>query len=429
MKKALVLGGGGSKGAYEIGVWKALDELGIQFDIVTGTSIGAMIGAMYVQGEYARAYDLWDHIHVDDVMMNGINVDLDIELIMSQKGKYKNFLQSVIQHKGADISPFIKLLQEYFDCDKFFSSPLDYGCMTYNFTKREPHPVLKKDLTRDNALDYIIASASCFPAFPMKHINNEKFIDGGYYDNVPIELARSMGAEKIVAVDLKSIGMNQIHEAQEDVIYIEPQVPLGSFLLFDEERIQRNMKLGYQDTMKKFQKRLGSIYTFFPHDVNCIIRFEAYVQIEMQHMKDIVQKERMNLLIKKVITHQLISGFSKYKEHDLPHFRMLEMIAYEFGMDDIGIWDFTTFLQQVMSIADHHITVLEKVSSDKKKLKEALRNLKNQTGKKIICSIYHLMNHADVEQQKELKALALLMNDSFVMAYLLHVVHTHKVIE
>lgn len=46
MKRALVLGGGGAKGAYEIGVWKALNELGEQFDLVCGTSIGALIGAM-----------------------------------------------------------------------------------------------------------------------------------------------------------------------------------------------------------------------------------------------------------------------------------------------------------------------------------------------------------------------------------------------
>lgn len=429
MKKALVLGGGGSKGAYEIGVWKALDELGMQFDIVTGTSIGAMIGAMYVQGEYDRAYELWDHLHVDDVMMNGINVDMDIELIMSQKGKYKDFLQSVIHNKGADISPFMKLLQEYYNVEKFFSSPLDYGCMTYNFTKRKPQPMLKKDLTKENSLDYIIASASCFPAFPMKIINDEKFIDGGYYDNVPIELARSMGAEEIVAVDLKSVGVNQIHEAQKDVIYIEPQVPLGSFLLFDKDRIHRNMELGYQDTMKKFQKYVGSIYTFSPVDVNHIIQFEDYVKVEMQRIEDVMKRDQMNVLIKKVLSHQLISGFSKFQNYDWPYFRMLEMIAYEFGMEDIGVWDFRTFLKQVMTIADHHETVLEKVSNDKRKLKEALINLKNQTGKEIICSIYHLMKDVEAEQQKELEALAVLMNDSFVMAYLLHAVHTHTIIE
>lgn len=46
MKRVLVFGGGGSKGAYEIGVWKALDELGLHFDAVCGTSIGALIGTM-----------------------------------------------------------------------------------------------------------------------------------------------------------------------------------------------------------------------------------------------------------------------------------------------------------------------------------------------------------------------------------------------
>ena len=69
MKKALVLGGGGSKGAYEIGVWKALDELDQHFDIVCGTSIGAMIGVLYVQQEYDKAYELWSNLTIDDVML------------------------------------------------------------------------------------------------------------------------------------------------------------------------------------------------------------------------------------------------------------------------------------------------------------------------------------------------------------------------
>ena len=49
-KTALVLSGGGSRGAYEIGVWKALKTLGIQIDMVMGTSVGAINGAMIVQG-------------------------------------------------------------------------------------------------------------------------------------------------------------------------------------------------------------------------------------------------------------------------------------------------------------------------------------------------------------------------------------------
>ena len=129
MKKALVLGGGGSKGAYEIGVWKALDELDQHFDIVCGTSIGAMIGVLYVQQEYDTAYELWSNLTIDDVMLNGIDLDMDIELIMSQKGKYKAFLESFVEHKGADITPFYNMIHRLYDPEKFFNSPIYYGCM------------------------------------------------------------------------------------------------------------------------------------------------------------------------------------------------------------------------------------------------------------------------------------------------------------
>ena len=122
MKRALVLGGGGSKGAYEIGVWKALDEMHQQFDLVCGTSIGAMIGVLYVQHDYPKAYDLWKDLKVEDIMVNGVNLDKDIELIMSQKGKYADFLSSYIHHKGADITPFIETITPLFDADAFFNS-------------------------------------------------------------------------------------------------------------------------------------------------------------------------------------------------------------------------------------------------------------------------------------------------------------------
>lgn len=88
-------------------------------------------------------------------------------------------------------------------------------------------------------------------------------MDGGYYDNVPVELARSMGAQEIVAVDLKAVGKKKLHHPQKDLVYIEPQVSLGSFLLFDQARIHRNMTLGYQDTLKKIQPLSGQYLYLF----------------------------------------------------------------------------------------------------------------------------------------------------------------------
>ena len=71
MKMAIVLGGGGSKGAYQIGAWRALKELGIKYDIITGTSIGAFNGAMMVQGDFEKALALWREIDIDKVILDG----------------------------------------------------------------------------------------------------------------------------------------------------------------------------------------------------------------------------------------------------------------------------------------------------------------------------------------------------------------------
>ena len=67
-KTALVLGGGGSRGAYELGVWQALREMGIGIDMVTGTSIGAINGAMVAQGAYETAVSLWNNIETAHVI-------------------------------------------------------------------------------------------------------------------------------------------------------------------------------------------------------------------------------------------------------------------------------------------------------------------------------------------------------------------------
>ena len=71
-KTALVLGGGGARGAYEIGVWQALRELGIRIDIVCGTSVGSVNGAMIVQDEFDLAVKLWQEL--DTSMIFDLNL-------------------------------------------------------------------------------------------------------------------------------------------------------------------------------------------------------------------------------------------------------------------------------------------------------------------------------------------------------------------
>ena len=67
-KTAIVLAGGGSRGAYQIGVWKALREMGIDYQLVTGTSVGALNGVLMVQQEYDKALAVWENISSQQVL-------------------------------------------------------------------------------------------------------------------------------------------------------------------------------------------------------------------------------------------------------------------------------------------------------------------------------------------------------------------------
>ncbi|MGX8834882.1 patatin-like phospholipase family protein [Amedibacillus sp. YH-ame6] len=422
MKKALVLGGGGSKGAYEIGVWKALNELDMKFDIVTGTSIGALIGVLVVQNDYEKALQLWEHLSVEDVMVNGVNMDMDIELIMSQKGKYIDFLSSYLHHKGADISPFVEIVKNMYNPKKFFESKLDYGCMTVNFSKHCAQPMLKKDMSETDVVDYIIASASCFPAFPMKIINDEKFIDGGYHDNVPIELARAMGAEEIVAVDLKSIGKYQVHKPQPDTIYIEPYVPLGSFLLFEKDRIERNMKLGYQDAMKAFGKYWGYIYTFPLTETECISDFEDKMEDAFFNIDVILVRDKMKLLTKKVVDHEIKHALEDYQTYEHPFLALIERIAFDFEIDDLEIRNFNELVEEVLQIADHNVTTFHRDEHSKLVIKESLESLKGESSQGLLSYIYHYVTKATSDQSRETELLCAMFPDAFLKAYALYAI-------
>lgn len=427
MKTALVLGGGGSKGAYEIGVWKALRECGITFDLVTGTSIGAMIGTMVVQDQYDECYQLWDQLTIDDVIMNGVNLDFDIELLMSQKDRYKTILQSYITHKGADISPFEAMIEHLFDEERFFASSMDYACMSVNVSKLEPHAFTKEEmLKRVDPKDAIMASASCFPAFPMRKIHDEHYIDGGYYDNVPIKLAQSLGAEKIYAVDLKSVGTKKVWEPQENVIYIEPYVSLGSFLLFDHDQIHRNMTLGYQDAMKKLERYLGYIYTFELQDSDEIDTFEEAFEKFCSSLSFDLKHEYFSSLYHSMLTHQLLSSIKEFIEYDHTYLRVLEMLAQIFEISDEGIYRFQDFCSSMINTIHSYIPTYDRLFDESLTPKQIFASLKDFSSKDLIYYTLQRIDQNDSDTAALLKLIALAKPDTFLLAVLAHFLEIMK---
>ena len=85
-KKALVLAGGGTRGAYQNGALRALRELGKDnWDIVTGTSIGALNGTLVVQGDYEELNDLWMNLTSDQIISGNFPEDLRIETLVNER--------------------------------------------------------------------------------------------------------------------------------------------------------------------------------------------------------------------------------------------------------------------------------------------------------------------------------------------------------
>ena len=266
MKKAIVFAGGGSKGAYQVGAWKALNELGETFDIATGTSIGSINAGFYVQHDFDAAYAMWSELTAGAIMTNGINMDRSFEAVFSQRDQLVPFIKNYISSKGADVKPFHDRLQGYFNAGKFFGSEVDFALVATEFPSMNPVTVKKSDMARDpeNAWQWLAASAACFPVFPVMEIDGKSYVDGGYYDNIPVAPAFALGADEAVVVDLKTDNNHEGYLHHPRVRYIKPTRDLGTFMNFEREVLDRSMRLGYNDTMKAYGRYYGGLYTFIP---------------------------------------------------------------------------------------------------------------------------------------------------------------------
>lgn len=275
MKKALVLSGGGSKGAYEAGFIDACKELGHSFDIVTGTSIGALNGALYVQGS-SKIDEIWDELDVHHVF-NGIpDLSFAREDLMDVSNRSVQFIKHYITHQGADVTPFYHIVKKYFDEKAFFSSNVDFGLCTVSYPQMAPLYLTKEELGK-HAYDYLLASAACFPAFPMVEIEGTKYLDGGYYDNLPIDLAYLMEADEVVVCDMHEKPIHPHYLNAPHVLYTNPYHDLGSFMDFDVQTLKRNKRLGYLTACQYFGKYTGKTYCFEKEDHPIFERFYHFI--------------------------------------------------------------------------------------------------------------------------------------------------------
>lgn len=261
-KTALVLGGGGSRGSYEMGVWKALRELGITVQVVTGTSIGAINGAMIAQDGYEEALSMWNRIETAQVM----DVPVSEEQPLNKKiwQTYQTFAVNFIKSGGTDTNPLKQTLGAFIDEDKVRKSAIEYGLVTIEMGTNTPCELFREDIPEGKLIDYIIASASIYPAFKPHKIDEVRYLDGAYHDNLPVKMALEKGADHVIAVDLEAFGVvrKDMLALSRRLTYIRSFWNLGPTLVFDRNTMRRNMRLGYLDALKAFHAYEGCAFTF-----------------------------------------------------------------------------------------------------------------------------------------------------------------------
>ena len=341
MKKALVLCGGGSKGAYQMGVWQALNELNLKFDIVTGTSIGALNGVMYVQNKYDDCIDLWNNARNDTIMTTPISLEEpSIKASLKKMNDLIPFVRTYIEKKGADITPFKKMMEHYIEPEKVVNSDITFGVMTVSFPQFKPIPKVLNGANVDEVIPYVLASASCFPLFPVCKIGDLSLVDGGYYDNLPINFALELGATEIVAVDLNYAITHKEYLNKPFIKYIYPSWNLGSFFLFEEKAINDNKILGYNDAMKAYGKYDGFRYTFYREelDENLLKSFMIKVAnveriFNQKNLKSLDKTDEGSSIYK--ILEKYTNSSLNYKEYYL---RALEVCAEFFKIDHLKLY-------------------------------------------------------------------------------------------
>lgn len=267
----LVLEGGGAKGAYQIGAWKALKEANIRIKGIAGTSVGALNGALICMGDLEKAESLWENISYSQIM----SVDDKImEDIFKQKKISRDALKDMMDYisdGGVDITPLKELIAECVDEEKIQNSPMDLYIHTFSVDEMRELNVDLNEIEPELIKDFLLASSYIFPIFKSEKLHGKTYIDGGAINNVPVDTLIEKEYKDIIIVRIFGIGREKKVKIPEDTtIYtIAPTVSLGSILDFNPKRSKMHLKRGYFDTMRVLYGLAGKIYYIDEQEKEC----------------------------------------------------------------------------------------------------------------------------------------------------------------
>ncbi|MBP3925697.1 MAG: patatin-like phospholipase family protein [Clostridium sp.] len=301
----LVLEGGGAKGAFQIGAWRALKEAGIRIRGVSGVSVGALNGALICMDDLEKAENIWENMDPSVVL----SLNMSPENLQEAAAEVKR----IIKDRGLDIAPLRKLIHETVDEEKIRNSPCELYATTFSITDLQ---LLKKDVKTmpPGEIEDILMASAYLPGFKSEKLGGKLYADGGTLDNVPIQVLLDQGYRDIIVIRIYGIGLDRVRWTKipdgTKVFYIAPREDLGGMLEFDRKRSRKNMALGYLEACRLLYGLKGRRYYIdAPHgEPYYFDRMMSELELLKLYLKEVLDEETMACM----------DGYRFFTEHIFP---------------------------------------------------------------------------------------------------------------
>ncbi len=296
-KWGLVLSGGGAKGAYQIGVWQAMQECGLG-DAIAGTSgasIGALNAVLFAAGNIEKAVQAWKKVKLLTVF------DMEWSMI--------DGIEGFALREG-----MINLIRNYVDYDKVKEYPYSVFCSIARIIAKEQYVCEYYNVkgVSEEKLEQVLAASSAMPViYEAVMIDGAMYRDGGLCDNLPIRPLYEEGYRKMILIGLDK-DQKRLEKKFPDVEFwsVYPSHSLGDLdgtLNFRPDFISFCMKLGYRDGKRMFEAyKSGNVSESFLEmqakaDYDTIMaemrreKLEKSVDSNMKKLGGILERYHINL--------------------------------------------------------------------------------------------------------------------------------------
>ncbi len=261
----LVLSGGGAKGSYQVGVWKALRELGLEPMIthVSGTSIGALNGALFSLGALDQAIQIWNSTSTEDVLSVDKNmIRTWTEKLRASDTKIRTIAESVGTFFGNNRSDgvftrnrLVSILDNEFDFSHIKTSAITTYAACFEKSSLSSKYFKLNGQPEETIRSILLASSAIPVIFESHSVHQEEYFDGGLSDNIPIRPLYEEGVRTFITVSMsqsKAIETEAFPGSQ--FFEIAAQGDMGNLftgtLNFNKRAIQERMAQGHADASR-----------------------------------------------------------------------------------------------------------------------------------------------------------------------------------